>query len=273
MSLHRALAPVSSLILMLSLAGCAGKAAFPVSQPNTQPSNPVSGNWQVISSTGVTPLTQLSGSLNNQTTGVTGVLHADTKTGCATSTDPITVTGKTGADGVTTLTGRVAGGTLSISGTLSSDSRSLNDAIMNVTGGQCAFVAPVHAMVQNYSSVTGTYTGAFADADGLVMNVTANLTQSPDGDSTGNFTLNGTGSFGPNPCLVSPVNVVNSQVTGGNFTLTYTDSTTGNSVTATGTFSTDGSTLTVSNWSLTGSCGADQGTGTLTKQSTTSAVS
>ena len=37
-------------------------------------------------------------------------------------------------------------------------------------------------------------------------------------------------------------------------------------VVATGTFSTDGATLTVSSWTLTGPCGPDSGTGTLTKQ-------
>ena len=60
--------------------------------------------------------------------------------------------------------------------------------------------------------------------------------------------------------------MVNSQVSGGNFVLTYTDNTLGNSVTATGTFSSDGTTLTVTNWSLTGPCGRITGTGTLTKQ-------
>jgi hypothetical protein len=120
--------------------------------------------------------------------------------------------------------------------------------------------------VQNFNSVTGSYVGTFSDAKGPVMNVTASLAQSPDGDSTGNFTLSGTGSFGTNPCFVSPVPVVNSQVSGGTFTLTYTDNTKGNSVTATGTFSPDGTALTVTNWSLTGPCGADTGTGTLTKQ-------
>jgi hypothetical protein len=160
----------------------------------------------------------------------------------------------------------VAGGTLTITGTLATDGRSLTNATMNVTGGQCAFASSAQAKVQNYSSVAGNYVGTFSDAKGPVMNVSANLAQAPDGDTDGNFTLTGQGSFGTNACFVSPVPVVNSQVTGGSFTLTYTDNTTGNSVTATGTFSTDGSTLTVSNWSLTGPCGADAGTGTLSKQ-------
>ena len=253
---------VPTLVLMLSLAGCADDG---VVYDNT-PVNPISGNWQVSSSTGGVPLPKMSGALNSLPAGLTGVLHADAATGCSTMTDPITVSGNTDSKGVTTLTGPVAGGTLTITGALASDGRSLTNATVNVAGGQCAFATAAQAAVQNFSSVTGSYVGTFSDAKGPVMNVTASLSQSPDGDSNGNFTLSGTGSFGTNACFVSPVPVVNSQVSGGAFTLTYTDNTKGNSVTATGTFSSDGTTLTVTNWSLTGPCGADTGTGTLTKQ-------
>jgi hypothetical protein len=254
---------VSSLVLMLSLAGCADDG---VVYDYTQ--NFANGNWQVNASANGLPLPQISGALMGTSSGAfTGVLHADATTGCATANQPIAVTGTTDTKGVITLTGAVAGGTLTISGGLSPDGRSLTNATENVSGGQCAFASSVQAQVQNYSSVTGTYTGTFSDAQKPVMNVTATLTQSVDGDSDGNFTLSGTGSFGTNPCFISPVTVVNSLVTGGSFVLTYTDNTTGNSVTAVGSFSTDGTTLTVSNWSLTGPCGADQGTGVLTKQS------
>src|SRR6185437_14155269 len=253
---------VPTLVLMLSLAGCADDG---VVYDNT-PVNPISGNWQVSSSTGGVPLPKMSGALNSLPAGLTGVLHADAATGCSTMTDPIAVSGNTDSKGVTTLTGPVAGGTLTITGALASDGRSLTNATVNVAGGQCAFATAAQAAVQNFSSVTGSYVGTFSDAKGPVMNVTASLSQSPDGDSNGNFTLSGTGSFGTNACFVSPVPVVNSQVSGGAFTLTYTDNSKGNSVTATGTFSSDGTTLTVTNWSLTGPCGADMGTGTLTKQ-------
>lgn len=265
MPFYRRLTALSSLVLMLSLAGCADDGVS-----YDTPQNPVSGNWQV-STTGSVPLPQISGSLsdgnvNLGSTPVKGIFHANAKTGCATSTDLITVTGSTDANGITTLTGPISGGTLTVTGTLAADGRSLSKATMNVSGGQCAFASAAQAAVQNYSSVTGNYAGTFSDASGPVMSVTAALTQSASGDTNGNFTLSGTAKLGTNKCFVSPVPVVNSLVTGGNFVLTYTDNTTGNSVTATGTFSTDGATLTVTNWSLTGPCGADQGTGTLKKQ-------
>lgn len=263
MPLHRPLVAVSSLVLMLCLAGCADDGVI----YDYTSIDPVSGNWQVTASTTSVPLPRLSGSFVNAPAGVTGILHADQTTGCATANDPITVTGNTNSQGVITLTGSVAGGTLTISGTPSSNGTSLTSATVNVTGGQCAFAAAVPATVENYSPVNGTYIGTFSNAQGPVVNVTATLTQSPNGDTNGNFALTGTGNFGTNACFVSPVTVVNSQVSGGGFVLTYTDNTTGNSVTATGTFSTDGTVLTVTNWSLTGPCGSDQGTGTLTQQS------
>jgi len=262
---RRPLIVLSTLALMLSLAGCADDGVI-----YDTPQNPVSGNWQV-SATGGVPLPNISGSLTDSTTNlgsspVTGIFHATVATGCAKTTDLISVTGSTDSKGITTLTGPIAGGTMTVTGTLAADGRSLGNATVNISGGQCAFATAAKASVQNFSSVTGNYAGTFSDASGPVMNVTATLSQSTTGDTNGNFTLSGTGSFGTNPCFVSPVPVVNSQVSGGSFILTYTDNTKGNSVTATGTFSADGTTLTVTNWSLTGPCGADTGTGTLKKQ-------
>jgi hypothetical protein len=266
MPFRRPLIAVPTLALMLSLAGCADDGVV-----YDTPQNPVSGNWQV-SASGSVPLPQISGSLTDSTTNlgtspVTGIFHTDAATGCTTPTDLINLSGTTNSQGVTTLTGPVAGGTLTVTGTLSADGRSLGNATVNVAGGTCAFATASQASVQNFSSVTGTYVGTFSDATGPVMNVTATLSQSAEGDTNGNFTLTGSGGFGTNPCFISPVPVVNSQVSGGNFILTYTDNTKGNSVTATGTFSADGTTLAVTNWSLTGPCGADTGVGSLTKQS------
>lgn len=253
----------ASLVLMLSIAGCADDG---VVYQNT-PTSPVSGNWQVSSTVSGLPLPRLSGSLTGNGYGISGVLHADATTGCATASDAIAMTGTTDVNGATSLSGPVAGGTLTITGALAADGRSLTNATYNVSGGQCAFAKPAEATVQNYSSVTGTYEGNFNDPKGQVISVTAALTQSTTGDTEGNFLLSGTGSFGANPCFVSPVTVSNAEVTGGTFTLTYADGTTGNSVTATGTFSTDGTTLTVTNWTMTGPCGADSGTGLLVQQS------
>jgi hypothetical protein len=263
---HSLTALAASLVLMLALAGCADDG---VVYDNT-PSGPANGNWQVSSSTMGVALPKLSGALVGTPasggTTLTGVLHADATTGCATASDAIAMTGSIDASGATTMMGAVAGGTLTISGTLATDGRSIEDATYNVTGGSCAFAQAASATMQNYSPVTGSYTGSFTDPGGTVIDVTASLTQAPSGDTDGNFELSGTGNFGSNPCFTSPVTVVNSQVTGGSFILTYADSVTGNVVSAAGTFSQDGKTLTVTQWTLSGPCGADTGTGTLTQQ-------
>jgi len=258
---HALTAFAASLVLMLSLAGCADDGVV----YDNQATAPVSGNWQMNSSVAGLALPSLSGALIGSGTSVTGVLHADATTGCATANQAISVAGSTNASGVTTMSGGVAGGTLVITGTLAADGRSLTGATYNVTGGQCAFASAAVATIQNYASVTGTYSGSFNDSASKVIDITANLTQAPDGDTDGNFQLSGTGNFGTNPCFTSPVTVTNSQVTGGSFILTYTDAVKGNSVTADGTFSTDGKTLTVTHWTLTGPCGADSGTGSLTQ--------
>jgi hypothetical protein len=252
-----------SLVLLLALAGCADDGVI---YDNGTATTPVSGNWQVSSAgTGTVAVSQLAGSLTGAAAKVTGVLRASSANGCAAATDTATVSGATDSKGVVTMTGPLAGGTLTVTGTLAADGRSLTDASYNVSGGQCAFAKAAQATVQNYSSVTGTYTGNFLDAGGLVMAVTAVLAQSPDGNTDGTFALSGTGTFGQNTCFAGPVTLANSQVTGGSFTLTYADGTTGNTVTADGSFSTDGKTLTVSRWVLTGPCGGDNGTGLLAK--------
>jgi hypothetical protein len=261
--LRRSLAVLAPMVLMLSFAGCADDGVVYDNGTGT----PVSGNWQISSSASAkVALPSVSGQLTGAAGRVTGVLHADAATGCATAKDAIAVSGSTDANGMVTLSGAVAGGTLTVSGKVAADGRSLSGATYNVTGGQCAFVQAATATVQNYSSVSGSYNGSFYDPDGRVITLTANLTQSPEGDTTGDFQLSGTATLGQNGCFGNPVTVTSSQVTGGSFTLTYADDTTVNSVTATGTFSTDGKTLTVTNWKLTGACGPDSGNGLLAQQ-------
>ncbi len=247
---------------LIGLTGCSGgftPAAF------TNPAS-LTGNWQVSSvAAAASRLPSLSGELTGTTAAVTGIVHPALSSSC-TSPAAIEVSGHADDKGLLTLTGSLGGGTLTVTGTPAPDGKSLNGASYNVTGGSCAFSSPAPAIMQAYSSVTGTYAGSFSDPGGQVISITASLTQTPESDTDGNFQLSGTGTFPNNPCFSSPVSISNSQVTGGSFTLTYADPATQNSVTASGTFSTDARTLTVTNWTLTGSCGPDSGTGSLTRQ-------
>lgn len=227
----------------------------------------VGGNWQIASSDAVAAkLPLLSGELTGSSSSITGMLHSHATGDCVAPAVTIAITGSANASNRVTLTGAdLAGGTLSITGTLAPDGKSLSDAAYTVTGGSCAFAAQAHAVANAYSSITGTYTGGFSDANGQVVNIVATLTQTPSSDPNGNFQLSGTATFPNNPCFNSPVSIANSQVTGGSFNLTYSDSLTMNSVNAGGTFSTDGRTLTATNWTLSGPCGPDSGTGALSR--------
>lgn len=252
------------LVLPLSalLSGCAANSSATYTGPG-----PVLGNWQFSSTAAsASKLPLLSGAFSKTSNAPSGIFHTNSPSACVAPTTNIELTGSVSPESVTTLTGSLAGGTLTLKGTLAADGKSLTGATYNVTGGTCAFSAPVAATAQAYSSITGNYAGSFSDPNGVVISITASFTQTPASDPNGNFQLSGSGTFPSNPCFNSPVTVSNTQVTGDSFTVTYADPTTQNSVVASGTFSTDGTTLNVTNWTLTGACGPDAGTGLLTKQ-------
>lgn len=253
----RTLLNTSLATLLPLLSGC---AVTNVTTPGMALPAVATGNWQFNSSAApAAHLSSLAGELSGNADALSGILHSGTASSCLKPGAAIEVSGSATAKGAVSLTGPVAGGTLAITGTLAADGKSLTNATYNVTGGTCASARPAFATAQAFTPINGTYTGTFSDQDGPVITVTAHLQQSNLADTTGNFTLNGTGSFGQNPCFTSPVQVSNTQVTGGSFTMTYADSTTGNTVTASGTFSPDATALTVTSWQLTGSCGPDTG--------------
>ena len=264
---HRFATPLVLLgasAVTILMAGC---AAGPVRGPNGSPLPEVrTGNWQVSStSAAAIRLPSISGSLAGSAAALTGTFHSKSQAACVSPATAFAVSGKADSTGLFTLSGPVAGGSLTVTGTLSADGQSLSDASYNVTGGACAFVAPADAQAQVYMPISGAYTGTFQDADGRIATVQATLNQSADANGDGNYTLTGTAAPS-NPCFSASVPISATTVSGGNFTFTYADPNTGNSVTANGFFSADASTLTVSGWTSSGSCGSDSGTGTMTRR-------
>jgi len=228
----------------------------------------VAGNWQFSStSAAAAKLPSLSGELSGTGASITAILHSDSASACVPPTTTIALTGTTNSQGVTILTSsNFPSGTLTISGSLAMGGKSFTGATYTVTGSTtCAFASPAGATATAFSPISGTYAGTFSDPSGPILTIKASLTQSPASDPNGNFTLSGLATFN-NSCFSNAVSVSNTQVTGGSFAFTYADPVTTNSIVATGTFSTDGTTLPVSNWTLSGPCGPDSGTGTLTKQ-------
>ena len=267
MSLPRSLARLTLSGSLLGLVGCAtGVDRVPVNASAIS----VTGNWQFASTdTSAAKLAALSGELTGSSAPnatITGIFHADSASACVAPSTAFEVSGSATTASLVTLTGTLAGGKITIAGTLAADGLSLTNPTYTVTGGTCAFTSTAKATAHVYSSITGNYAGSFSDASGQVISITATLTQTPASDTDGNFQLSGTGTMPNNPCFPTTVSVSNSQVTGGSFNLTYTDATTQNSVSTLGTFSADGSTLTVTQWTLSGPCGSDTGTGLLIKQ-------
>jgi hypothetical protein len=276
MTIHRRRA--SLLLLPLLLTGC-GTIKKDINDPsNLLPFGlniPVSGNWQLSSSAAIAaPLPALAGALSGSAATLTGLFHP--ATACVPASTLITLTGSTDANRNLTLTSKsFSGSVLTIKGLLAEDGASISNATYTVAGGACAFTAatpsaPATAPIatQRMASVSGTYQGTFSDLGGYALPISATLTQTTQPDSNGVFHLQGTATFAGNQCLASAV-VVDSTVSGSALSATYTQTQNGmtNTVVASGTFSPDATVLTVTNWQLSGDCGADQGTGTLTRTS------
>jgi hypothetical protein len=245
------------------LSGC-GKGIVPVEVTDA---SSLTGNWQISStaaSAGELPL--LSGELTGSISSITGILHANSAAVCVTPTTSIAVQGTADPNRLVTISGELAGGVFTLTGTLAADGRSLTGATYTVTGGSCAFASAADAVAQAYSPVTGTYVGSFVDLNGDVTNVSVSLSQSLTSNAEGDFPVSGNSNLPGNECFPSPIVISQAQVTGGSFTLTYTDPAVNNTVTANGTFTPDARTLTVSNWSLSGACGSLSGTGSFSRQ-------
>ena len=252
-----------TLISLVSLNGCSGNGALTPGAPAAPAL--AAGNWQISSTDpAAAHLSVLSGSLSGSAEALHGVLHPQGKAACIAATTLVEVSGSEDSSGVTTLHGQLGDGVLTLGGTLAKDGRSLTEATYTVAGGTCAFAKPATATAQAYMPISGNYQGSFADADGQVGQIYATLNQSPDANGDGNYTLTGTATLPNNPYFPNSVSISATQVSGGNFTFTYSDS--GNSVTATGTFSSDAATLTVADWTSSGNGGPDSGSGSMTRQ-------
>ena len=255
--------PISILSASLLIVGC-GSGLAPSVLTNA---SAITGNWQLSSTdSSASQLPSLSGQFTGLNSKVTGVFHSDSSDACVAPATVIALSGISGADSVVKLTGSLAGGTLTISGTLSADGKTLTGASYNVTGGSCAFSAPAEATAQAYSPVNGSYAGTFTNVTGHTIAFNVDLSQATTPDANGDFPLSGGSTLVNNFCFSGQINISNAMVTGENFTLTYTDTSLGNSVLVQGTLSVDASTLTVTNWVLSGPCNPTSGTGLLTRQ-------
>ncbi len=261
-SMIQCIIALSSLITLdVCIAGCGQTASVPTDKTFA------TGNWQFVaaapSSTnpGAAMLPSLSGALTGTSSNLSGILHVDVAGACVAKSEVIKVSGWTDQFGLLTLNGEVSGGTLTIQGYMAADGKSLVEPGYQVAGGTCAVWTV--ATAQYFDPINGTYSGAVKDTSGMQSTLTANLSQSSTPDSSGNYSLTGTGQFKANPCFTAPVTVTSSEVTGGDLQLTYVDPSTQGTVAMTGLITPDGKTLTVTNWQTAGACGSISGTGQL----------
>ncbi len=269
------------------LSGCA-TGILPTSSSATANSyTTISGNWQFSSSAAVAArLSSLGGSLSasNLTSGgatVTGILHPlNVANQCLATTSFLAVTGSIDESGHLTLSAPLSGGTLTLSGTVASDRKSLSSPTYTISGGACASppaaaviaravsvrdgVAPVTA--QQYQPVSGTYSGTLTTAEGQTFPLTSTLTQTSQPDANGVYHVQGTTASPGNTCVPTSLSATASTIDGGSISTTFTDPVTSTSITGTGSTSPDAVTITISNWTINSPCGQDTGTGTLTRQ-------
>jgi hypothetical protein len=252
-----------SLVFVVGLTGC-GSDTLDHPAPTAFPF--VSGNWEFSSSDPkASAIASISGALTGSSTNVSGILHVNGTGTCVSPSEVIEVSGWTNQGGVMTLTGPLAGGTLTLQGVMSVDGTSWVLPWYSVSGGSCA-VSKVVSVGQNYKPVTGTYTGSFKDSNGLKADLAANLAQSPQPDANGNYSLSGQGTFTAFPCLREHAQLTNTEVTGGHLKMTYIDPATNDAVIVSAQVTGDGQAINVMNWTLTGGCATDAGTGSLVKQ-------
>jgi hypothetical protein len=251
-----------ALFFCAGLTGCMSNFSDPIATAHPF----AAGNWQFASTDPkASVLPQISGSLTGPSNQVSGLLHVDVAGACVPQTNVIEVSGWSDQGAAMVLNGPLAGGTFTFQGVLAADGLSMEEASYKVVGGSCAFPW-VSTTAQNYAAVGGTYAGTFKDSSGLSSTLTATLSQSPQSDVNGNYSLTGQGTFAAFPCLTNSAQLTSTEVTGSNVKMTNVDPVTSDSVAVLGQLASDGKSMAVTSWTLAGGCSPDSGTGSLVLQ-------
>ena len=239
------------ICLGCSISGCGGYSSSNYTAPQNMLS--LAGNWQFTytsSKTGSSPLT-ISGTLtqngssfsgnmtitNSCTTSgtISGTLSGYALTGTLTETNPETIS----------ITGTVATNYNSASGTYQ---------VMSATA-PCAAAGGDSGTWTGTRMSSGIYGGMLMSADRIPAQLTLSL------ESGNSQQVSGTATFTNSACLGSMS--VAGTLSGANLEL-QSEGGTGGSLVLTGTFNDEGKTLTL-NSSISGTCQAESGAGTLTK--------
>jgi hypothetical protein len=194
---------VLSLFPLACLIGC--------SLPYTQPTQTITGNWQIQSGTAITPTATaayLTGALQNQGGQVTGTLSY-------TAGDPLSFTGTfDSTKGILALTSTTEN-SYNLQLTVPSDYNNLSTGTLIVAGTYNPLVTTTSVVAVEVAPLNGTYTGTLSGTlttytSGTLTTapisgtVSLALTQSTTPNSNGQFPLTGTITF-PSGSGMSPV--------------------------------------------------------------------
>ena len=197
--------PGPRLLLLFPLAALLACGSNPTPSTPSSPYLNLSGDWVALatpnpSTPGVlpTPIQDFMGALQSSGGTVTGTLHAISLSSCVLLTQDLPATGTIDLNGDLTLTVPIAGGTATISATITTP-ESYTNGTWQIAGGTCAMPATAIEIAQ-FAPATGTYTGVLNVIDtttglpvtGTATNVTISLDQSTTPNADGEFPLSGT---------------------------------------------------------------------------------
>jgi len=197
--------PGPRLLLLSPLAALLACGSNPTPSTPSSPYLNLSGDWVALatpnpSTPGVlpTPIQDFMGALQSSGGTVTGTLHAISLSSCVLLTQDLPATGTIDLNGDLTLTVPIAGGTATISATITTP-ESYTNGTWQIAGGACAMPATAIEIAQ-FAPATGTYTGVLNVIDtttglpvtGTATNVTVSLDQSTTPNADGEFPLTGT---------------------------------------------------------------------------------
>lgn len=179
-------------IAAICLSGC---NPMSTSSTTTYATQNLTGNWQVgisdPSYPGPYPIASLSGAVTGQGQNITATLRA-AGTGCVSPTQNIAFTGSQVANGTLTLTStNLTNNVATITGApASSSSGTLFLGSLTITGSGPCTMALIALRGQEFSPLTGTYTGSLTSTSGTSATFTAVLLQAA-ANSDGQFPESG----------------------------------------------------------------------------------
>lgn len=205
---------IASAILFVAC-GCGG-GSTPATTSTLRPTL-ASGNWDLLllpQTNPPVPVT-LAGSLMQQESSISGILHARASQCFDPVLDDLVVTGSVDGRTITLSTEPLRGQSITISATVMSANAQNIGNVSTLTGnytfsGSACIGATGTVAALLIPPLTGTFTGSVTGS--LTANVTADLTQTGP-DAHGFFHLSGNFTFSGSPCFTSGT-VVNSSLSG-----------------------------------------------------------